>query len=190
MKKPPRAIITGIKTVETLKDNIIKRWESKEDLTDRKKHNRIKKDILELEELEKNNNFLKSATINIIWKKSIYGMNPHLEVRYETINGIHNYKDKYTVSGCGYDKESSVIANMLNDIFLNLLIHNLDKILKYKNDNKLPYGIRFYKNNGCLPKFEGGIGISCYNEIFDFLGYEFKKVSSGKTFDVYAINIK
>lgn len=40
---------------------------------------------------------------------------------------------------------------------------------------------------GICPRIEGGVGVSCYNAIFNKIGFEFKTSASGKSFDVYTI---
>lgn len=84
---------------------------------------------------QKNQKPVKSITISIEWKKSrTWGNNPHAiaEIRYQ--DGSFERKAGYTASGCGYDKESTVIA----EIF--------DELLRYKlfnmPESEKPYGIR------------------------------------------------
>jgi hypothetical protein len=57
---------------------------------------------------------------------------------------------------------------------------------KHKLTNRELFG--YGSGYGILPNFEGGVGVSCYDRIFNAIGYEFKTVSSGKTFDVYRIS--
>jgi hypothetical protein len=80
------------------------------------------------------------------------------------------------------------VANCLNQIdeILKLLYtiknDNLDK------DNRDIFG--YGSGYGITPSIEGGVGVSCYPRIFEKLGYEFKTITSGKTFDVYTITKK
>jgi hypothetical protein len=131
-------------------------------------------------ELQKNQKPVKEITITIEWKKSrTWGMNPHAEGRVEYINGKFEIFEA-SASGCGYDKESTVIANIFN------------KCLKYRlweiEDNKFiplierPYGV--YLDNESV-YFSGAIGTNCYYHIAEYIGGKFEMVASGKTFDVY-----
>lgn len=115
--------------------------------------------------------------IEVNWKKSpTWGWNPHAEIRWEDEAGNWHFKEGYSVSGCGYDKHSSVVAQALNDNFSNLLY----SIRKKSRKNK-PYGISFHK--GSLPYFEGGVGMSCYPRIFAWLGWHSFKPADSDTYD-------
>jgi transposase-like protein len=137
---------------------------------------------------EQNQPEIKDITITIEWKKSrMWGNNPHATASI-------NYKDKtagafrtgfyrspegrYTCSGCGYDKESTVIAQIFNEF----LKYKLYKPLKPHHDkNNIPYGIYIGHNK----YYGGGIGVNCYYHISEAIGGKFECVASGKTFDVY-----
>lgn len=41
-----------------------------------------------------------------------------------------------------------------------------------------------------LPSFDGGCGVSCFREIFEVCGYEWKQVASGNTFNAYTLTCK
>lgn len=93
-----------------------------QELTERQKANRIKKELARIE-IEKNQRHVKSLTITIEWKRSYtWGMNPNASVEVEYASGDSRfYHDSgFKASGCGYDKESTVIAEIFN------------KYLKYK----------------------------------------------------------
>lgn len=125
---------------------------------------------------------VKELTIEIEWKKSIYGFNPHATMRvvYES-GAVENLSS--SVSGCGYDKESSVIANMMNscDGLRNMLRIAYAKAKRQKK--QIPYGIEKF---GFIPFFEGGVGMNSYRYgIFPFIGLELKNVASGNRYDVY-----
>jgi len=38
-----------------------------------------------------------------------------------------------------------------------------------------------------LPYFEGGVGVSCYPEIFKKIGFNFRQTASGKHFDAFEV---
>ena len=57
------------------------------------------------------------------------------------------------------------------------------KNVNLKNHDVFGYGSGY----GVLPSFEDGVGVSCYDRIFNKIGYKFETLSSGKTFDVFRI---
>jgi hypothetical protein len=152
-------------------------------MTERKLKNRIAKE--EAKEIgERNQKPVKDATITIEWKKSqTWGNCPRAEIDVRFEDGTYGRGTGYYASGCGYDKESTVVAQACNEFFRYLLWNREDM-----DNSKHPYGIRL--DYLYSPHFEGGVGTSCYYSIFEFLGYEFKRISSGKTFDVYQITKK
>ena len=133
-------------------------------------------------EKERNQKPVREITINIEWKKSkMWGLNPHCTAQVYYKDGTYTTSSTYKATGCGYDKESTVIADVLND-YLRYKLWNLQDA---KADN-LPYGIHLSsKPNDWSPRFEGGIGTGCYYRMNECIGGEFKHVASGKTFDVW-----
>lgn len=138
-------------------------------------------------ESERNQKPVKSITITIEWRKSyMWGSNPHAEAAVSFQDGTFERADGFTASGCGYDKESTVIAEIFN------------RFLKYKLYTKLkgdsPYGM--YYGTTALSQapdhlsYTGGVGTSCYYRIAEFIGGEFVNVASGKTFDVFTYTDK
>jgi len=163
------------KTVSELKSYLIDRLE--------------KQTVKKIESLQNKLNFndnlqeIESLTITVEWKKSsMWGMNPNAEC---FISGLGTLKSG-SVSGCGYDKLSTAVAEVLNQIpqFLQLMYIVKNKNYKKSNRECLGYG----SGCGILPNFEGGVGVSCYDRIFTNIGYKFETVSSGKTFDVFSIS--
>jgi hypothetical protein len=133
------------------------------------------------------------AKITIDWKKSkMWGMNPAAECvySYKDIEGNTRTNRVFSgsVSGCGYDKQSTAVANCLNQIdeILKMLYTIKNDNLDKENRDIFGYGSGY----GITPSIEGGVGVSCYPRIFEKLGYEFKTIASGKTFDVYTITKK
>ena len=116
-----------------------------------------------------------SVSVVVEWHKSrTWGENPHARVAAERVATYGS------ASGCGYDKESAAIASALNQN---------PEILKILYDHAeagetFPYGVDVWAG---LPSFAGGCGVSCFYEIFEACGYTFKRVASGKMFDVYEI---
>jgi len=122
---------------------------------------------------------VKSFVITIEWKKSRqWGANPHAYAKVCYADGTQAATKTFKASGCGYCKESTVIADVFNDL------------LKYKlyalnGSEKLPYGISIRND---YRWFEGGVGVSCYYRISEFLGGKFAKIASGSSFDVFTFN--
>ena len=160
---------------------------------------RLKAEAKELAriEAEKTQRPVKELTISIEWKKSYsWGSNPHAQVRVSYHNGGYEFKEGYTCSGCGYDKESTVVAEIFND-FLKYKLWNKTieqcerKDYKWKEENGSPIGIsagtykNSYGNEIEYRSYNGGIGTNCYNNISEFIGGKFEHIASGKTFDVY-----
>ena len=118
--------------------------------------------------------------ICIEWKKSrMWGSNPTAEARVFHKDGSISY-GVAKCSGCGYDKESTTIAQIFND-FLKYKLYGEFVPVERNRENGLPYGIYL----GQYRHFSGGIGTNCYYDIAKAIGGEFKHIASGKTFDVY-----
>jgi len=131
---------------------------------------------------------IQSLTITIEWRKSrTWGSNPYASCRIHYKDGTFRYEEKvYTASGYGYDKESTVIAEIFND-FLRYKLWN--RSIEELKDS--PYGISSgewitsLENKIEYRRYDGGVGTNCYYDISKFIGGEFICVASGKTFDVY-----
>lgn len=174
-------------TVDELKSEIVKTYEKRQAKKFESELKRIESEMSQPE--------VQEMTISIEWKKSAtWGSNPRAEVQVtfkdknagEWKTGYY-HKDGYTCSGCGYDKESTVIAQIFNE-FMKGKVWKLTPEQRKggngSNDNgSAPYGIHVY--NDLHPHFGGGIGTSCYYRIAEYLGGKFEHVASGKTFDVY-----
>jgi len=136
---------------------------------------------------EKNQRPVKSLTITIEWAKSrIWGNNPTAEGRIEYKDGTWGHTAPAKASGCGYDKESTVIAGIFNQCLVYKLWLLSDEAVRGghgdMDSGKAPYGINRYDSHRY---FAGGIGTSCYYSICEYLGGKFEHTASGKTFDVY-----
>ena len=95
---------------------------------------------------------------------------------------INDRKTKYNASGYGYDKTSSVIASMINDLV-----------------GVQPYNPTIYGNNGNYKKegemgfylSRGGVGFSSIKDSFERIaGNELNQIYSGKNSNVYEIKFK
>lgn len=134
-----------------------------------------------------------SVKISVEWKRSrMWGANPTAEAwcSYIGIDGNRNshYVKSGSIGGCGYDKLSTAVADVLNQFneVLKPLYTFKNKNIEADNRELIGYGSGY----GILPRIEGGVGCSCYPTIFDKIGYNFHSVASGKTFDVYEITKK
>ena len=123
--------------------------------------------------------------IQVEWSKNrIWGFNPTASVRWCDVNGCWHYSEKCgRASGWGYDKHSAAVAEALNKCFPNILY----SIRKRKLD-KAPYGLAHYE--GMFPFFEGGVGMSCYPKIFNWLGYKMNHIVDHKSYDEWVIDKK
>jgi hypothetical protein len=150
---------------------------------------------------------VKRIKITIDWVRSYtWGNNPHLEAEVYYHDGS---TDSMTAkcSGCGYDKESTVIADVFNHFLKYKLwtkpyaeLRNGDASNNYSSNggriediakNPIPYGItsgRYETRLGNIIEhrgFSGGIGTNCYYAISQFIGGTFKNIASGKKYDVF-----
>ena len=126
-------------------------------------------------------------TITIEWTKSrMWGSKPHAVGRVWDKDG--NYKCyEATCSGCGYDKESTVIAEILNHCMRGVLLKAVNK------GKEIPYGASVDQNGVWVPSFSGGVGTSCFEDgysrpgVIQAIGGSMTKVASGNTFDAWEI---
>lgn len=112
--------------------------------------------------------------LSIEWKKnSMWGSNPTCTARL--FGAKFEYLSSGSVGGCGYDKGSQSFANCLNQSFAvrKLLLVNSKKLENI-------YGT----SRGFL---NGGVGVSCYFDVFKACGFKMVTTASGKTFDAYNI---
>lgn len=122
--------------------------------------------------------------IKIEWvRSSIWGYNPHAEV------WARGYTTG-TASGCGYDKRSAAVANAFNKN------HNILKLLYTAQEknlrSKAPLPMREalgYGSGYMVPYFEGGVGYSSFEHIFQGLGFS-TTWGEGKTWDYMTITRK
>lgn len=134
-------------------------------------------------------------TINVEFKKSrTWGYCPSVESISN--NGIYSGY----ASGCGYDKESSAVAQAFNqdNSILKVLYDIKEKALKegitdyskttctnVDNRNIIGYGSGYF----VTPYFEGGVGVNCFWDILKKAGYEIQ-CNYGKHENIYRISKK
>ena len=145
--------------------------------------NRLKKEDKKIDEYI-NQKEVDHVRIEIEWKKSsVWGANPHAVAYIKYKNGDFETLTA-TCSGCGYDKESTVIAQIFNKIFK----YRLYKIQKNATKKKkAPYGIYWSE---FIPFFDGGIGTNCYYSITKYIGGKFEDIAHTKHDDIYYIKMK
>lgn len=125
-----------------------------------------------------------SIEIAVDWSKNRYwGANPTASIAWtDTAGEWHNVEKCGHASGCGYDKHSTAVAAALNNCFYNLLF-----AARRKNMKRKPYGISNY--SGRL-WFEGGVGMECYYNVFEWLGYTLEHAVNRQTFDLWRVTKK
>lgn len=152
----------------------------KEGYTQRRIKNRLAKEE-EKENIEKNQKEVEKIVITIEWKRSpTWGYNPACEATIQYKDGSYARSETFRCSGCGYDKESTVIAQVFNEYLRYTLWNKENEVLDKKD---IPYGVHL--DYDYSPRFDGGIGTDCYHRIAGFIGGKFSRISSGKLFDVY-----
>lgn len=155
----------------------------------------LEKQIKEIEEIEKAPDFTGELIITVEWKDSrMWRSNPRAYTNY-------GFKGD-SIGGCGYDKLSTATAQALNSDkrILKLMYIAKNKLLAKKHYN--PDGSLMSDNDihrkflgygsgyNILPKFEGGVGVSCHQRIIEGLGLVWKNITSTDSTDVYLITTK
>ena len=175
-----------------------KKLTEKEKIRRREERKRARTKLRQLEEIEshKAQKPVKKLTISIEWKKSrTWGANPHAIAQVEYQDGSYNRFSGFTCSGCGYCKESTVIAQIFNHVLRYKLYqqHDWSDTINQQSTNH-PYGVYYFggdtgvrHDDGYAPKpcYNGGVDTSCYYQIAEFIGGKFKNIASGKSFDVF-----
>lgn len=139
-----------------------------------------------------------SVSISVEWHKSrTWGSNPTAEVTVVDTNG-HYYTGRGSASGCGYDKESAAVASAINgcDAIIKMLCDCKESALENgatcegktndSNRDVIAYGAGY----GAIPYFEGGVGMSSHERVFNACGLVLKNQSHGKTYDSYYFETK
>ncbi len=141
-------------------------------------------------EAERNQKPVDYMTITVGWTRG-GAARADVEVRHN--DGRFSTR-KFTAGGCGYCKESTVIAEAFNT-FLRYKLREAgieERVARrdrcyYRNGHRhgQPYGVTI----GSHAAYAGGIGASCFSEIAEFIGGKFEHCHGGKVnggrFDVY-----
>lgn len=118
-------------------------------------------------------------SIHVQWHRSrTWGNCPKAYWRCYFADGTYKSGNE-TCSGCGYDKESTVIARIFDQCCSGMLWR------KRKTKKAAPYGCRV--KDTWFPNFDGGVGTNCYVRITEFLGGKWERVNSTDSSDTYVI---
>lgn len=172
LTKRQKEKLTKSEQKEILKNNIIKEYEK-----------RTEKELKRIETIKNANDSIRSISINVEWvKNNTWGYNPHATVYTSNDDATDG-----RASGCGYDKESTAIAEALNknNDIIKLLYTFKNKKMTAKKTNShdiLGYGSGY----GVLPYFEGGVGVPSLLNIFKKLGYTITEHHTNRS-DFYTI---
>lgn len=143
-------------------------------------------------------NLPEDIRIDVSWKKSqTWGANPTAEVWAGEYLGISR-----RVGGCGYDKESTAIAEPFNRskklakiAIIAKFIDTKYKDLSWKEKDKkgiftYSYGVSFsiFHNNGIY--WEGGVGASSFMNCIKTAGYKIDAEFHPKYNDYYKLSLK
>ena len=171
-----------LKKINTLIDNQVKHYDRTIEKNYRKIINIITK---QAEEVQNFRTQKKVKEINIVmcWSRgNLQAMQTQAEATIQYQDGTYNRVITSKTGGYGYDKESTTMAELLNKHLRYLII---DK----KESKKKPYGVHI-KNDVYNNYFEGGVGISCYYNIIEYLGGKFENIMNTKTSNIYRITFK
>lgn len=135
--------------------------------------------------------------IEVTWKKSAtWGANPTAEVWTDEYLGLSR-----SVGGCGYDKESTAIAEPFNRSKAMAKIAIIAKYIRSTYENLsfeqkkvldilgcYDYGVRFsiHHKNGIY--WEGGVGASCFMNCIKTAGYKMDAETHPKYYDFYSLS--
>ena len=121
--------------------------------------------------------------IDVTWNNNrTWGYCPTASMRWEDAEGHWHYIERAGhASGCGYDKHSTAVAECLNRFA------NWRYAIRRKRANNVPYGLNHIGDPKWFPYFEGGVGMSCYPRIMDWLGFKMKHVAWTDTYDKWVI---
>lgn len=133
--------------------------------------------------------------ISIEWKRSqTWGHNPTATVTVHSADGWRQYTG--TASGCGYDKLTAAVGSALNQspAVMNMLYAAKEKAYRkstaadrkaWGDSNRTP--IHYGAGYGILPYFEGGVGWTSFQGVFETCGYKVTSRHETKTSDYFFI---
>lgn len=117
-------------------------------------------------------------TVVVEWKRSkMWGHNPHVTLK---VPGDGQYTAY--ASGCGYDKESTAVAEALNKSrAVRKILYRAKAFAPVEDSNEKIFG---YGIRGVLPSFSGGVGMSSLKGALARVGYTCSNTSTASV-DVY-----
>lgn len=121
---------------------------------------------------------IRTADVSVeFYRSKTWGYVPRADVR----GWAEHTSD--SASGCGYDKESAAIAGAMNanPEIMRILYDHAEK------GQPFPYSVHTFAG---VPSFDGGCGVSCFRDVFDACGYEWRQVASGRTYNAYTLTRK
>jgi len=122
---------------------------------------------------------VKSLRISVQWHRSrTWGNCPRAYWSCTFADGTYKSGSE-TCSGCGYDKESTVIADIFEKCCSGMLWR------KRNSRKQAPYGCTV--KDTYFPHFSGGVGTSCYIRITEFLGGKWEHTDWTDSSDSYLI---
>lgn len=131
---------------------------------------------------------VKSVSISVVWTKNkTWGYNPTATVTIQTTNGY--FHEEGHASGCGYDKQSAAVGEALNksNAIIKMLCDKKETAVndtndfEYSNEKYIAYGAGY----GAIPYFEGGVGMSSFERVFNECGFILKTRNETKTTNYY-----
>lgn len=132
--------------------------------------------------------------IRVNWVRSrTWGYNPHCEALITTTDGWSSFTG--SASGCGYDKRTAAIGKALNqcDAVLKMLYTTKERskgrIGTAWNDGNSKY-LAYGAGYGVLPYFEGGVGMSSFESVFNACGFVLVHIDNGDAYDHYIFERK
>lgn len=125
--------------------------------------------------------------VDVEWRKSrIWGYCPVATARaYRDSLGWWS-RTRGRAGGCGYDKHSAVLADVLNPLLCSLLWTRRKG--KWRKKENHPYGVSYY-SDGFPPTLEGGVGVNSTIDCMKWLGYDVLH-KEGKTWDSWTFTQK
>lgn len=145
---------------------------------------RLDEQLRKVSLVEKSEEFSSPLVVSVEWKASrMWGNNPIASTNFGFVGS--------SVGGCGYDKQSTALAEGLNShlpLLRKLYAVKEGFLVRGASAMKDNHSILGYGSGyGVLPSFEGGVGVSEHGRIIEGVGLKFEH-TSGKSFDVFRIS--
>ena len=122
---------------------------------------------------------VKRLSISVEWHRSrVWGNCPKAYWSCTFADGSY-MSGTESCGGCGYDKESTVIASVFNKCCSGMLWR------KRKTKKEAPYGC--HVKDSWFPHFDGGVCTNCYIRITEFLGGKWEHTGWTDSSDSYLI---